>query len=212
MTLPEGAKVFLIDDDPVFCTSLLRFLKSAGISAEAFGSARDFLAQATADGPACALVDLKMPEVDGLELQDALEQSARKLPVVFISGAGEISDSVRAMRAGAIDFLTKPVNEAQLLDAIERGLKEDERQRGERRRRADARERLARLTPRETQVCFLVCKGLLNKQVAAELGLSEPTVKAHRQQVMAKLKVDSVAALVRLVDLAQQPAPKRPAR
>jgi FixJ family two-component response regulator len=212
MKLPENAKVFIVDDDPVFCTSLLRFLKSAGVTAEAFGSAKEFLARAAADGPACALVDLKMPEVDGLALQDALEQSARKLPVVFISGAGEISDSVRAMRAGAIDFLTKPVDEKKLLDAIERGLEEDERQRAERQKRTDARERLARLTPRETQVCFLVSKGLLNKQVAAELGLSEPTVKAHRQQVMAKLKVDSVAALVRLVDLAQQPAPRRPAR
>jgi FixJ family two-component response regulator len=208
--IPQGAKVFVIDDDPVFTTSLVRFLTSAGFAAEAFGSAQDFLAHATAEGPAVALVDLKMPEVDGLALQDALEQSARKLPVVFISGAGEISDSVRAMRAGAIDFLTKPVDEGHLLDAIERGLKEDERQREERQRRTDARQRLARLTPRETQVCFLVAKGLLNKQVAAELHLSEPTVKAHRQQVMSKLKVDSVAALVRLVDLAQQP--KRPSR
>jgi FixJ family two-component response regulator len=208
--IPEGAKVFVIDDDPVFSTSLVRFLKSAGISAEAFGSAHEFLAHATAEGPACALVDLKMPDVDGLALQDALEQSARKLPVVFISGASEISDSVKAMRAGAIDFLTKPVDEQQLLAAIERGLHEDERQKEERQRWTDARQRLARLTPRETQVCFLVARGLLNKQVAAELGLSEPTVKAHRQQVMSKLKVDSVAALVRLVDLAQQT--RRPGR
>lgn len=208
--IPEGAKVFVIDDDPVFSTSLVRFLKSAGIPAEAFGSAHEFLAHATAEGPACALVDLKMPDVDGLALQDALEQSARKLPVVFISGASEISDSVKAMRAGAIDFLTKPVDEQQLLAAIERGLHEDERQKEERQRWTDARQRLARLTPRETQVCFLVARGLLNKQVAAELGLSEPTVKAHRQQVMSKLKVDSVAALVRLVDLAQQT--RRPGR
>jgi FixJ family two-component response regulator len=106
------------------------------------------------------------------------------------------------MRAGAVDFLTKPVDERKLFEAIERALAEDVRQREERRQRSEARERLARLTPRETQVCHLVARGLLNKQVAAELGLSEPTVKSHRQQVMAKLKVDSVAALVRLVDLA----------
>jgi RNA polymerase sigma factor (sigma-70 family) len=210
--IPEGAKVFIVDDDPVFSTSLLRLLRAAGISAEAFGSARELLARAVSEGPACALVDLRMPEVDGLELQDALDRTARKLPVIFISGAGEVSDSVKAMRAGAIDFLTKPVNEAQLLDAINRALAEDERQREERRLRADARQRLNRLTPRETQVCHLVAQGLLNKQVAAELGLSEPTVKAHRQQVMSKLKVDSVAALVRLVDLVRAPPAGRPIR
>jgi RNA polymerase sigma factor (sigma-70 family) len=210
--IPQGAKVFIVDDDPVFSTSLLRLLRAAGISAEAFGSARELLAGAVAEGPACALVDLRMPEVDGLELQDALDRTARKLPVVFISGAGEVSDSVKAMRAGAIDFLTKPVDERQLLDAIERALAEDERQREERRLRADARQRLNRLTPRETQVCHLVARGLLNKQVAAELGLSEPTVKAHRQQVMSKLKVDSVAALVRLVDLVRAPPAGRPTR
>ena len=210
--IPEGAKVFVIDDDPVFNTSLVRLLRAAGISAEAFGSAQEFLARANAEGPACALVDLKMPDVDGLELQDALDRSARKVPVVFISGAGEISDSVKAMRAGAIDFLTKPVDERQLLDAIERALSADERQREERRTRSDARQRLSRLTPRETQVCHLVAQGLLNKQVAAELGLSEPTVKAHRQQVMSKLKVGSVAALVRLVDLAKMPLSDRPGR
>lgn len=207
--IPEGAKVFLVDDDPVFSTSLVRLLRAAGVSAEAFTSAREFLAGAVAEGSACVLVDLRMPEVDGLELQDALDRTARKLPVVFISGAGEVSDSVRAMRAGAIDFLTKPVDERQLLDAIERALSEDGRQREERRVRADARQRLNRLTPRETQVCHLVAQGLLNKQVAAELGLSEPTVKAHRQQVMSKLKVDSVAALVRLVDLVRAPPPSR---
>ncbi|MGO8969250.1 MAG: response regulator transcription factor [Myxococcaceae bacterium] len=202
--IPDGAKVFIIDDDPAFCASLVRFLRSVGFEAESFASARDFLAGATAEGPACALVDLKMPDVDGLELQDALERSPRKVPVVFITGAGEISDSVKAMRAGAVDFLTKPVDEHQLIDAVERGLLEDTRKREERRRQADARARLARLTPRETQVCHLVAQGLLNKQVAARLGLSEPTVKAHRQQVMFKLQVDSVAALVRLVDLASQ--------
>jgi FixJ family two-component response regulator len=207
--IPEGAKVFLVDDDPVFSTSLIRLLRAAGISAEAFASAREFLAGAVAEGPACALVDLRMPEVDGLELQDALDRTARKLPVVFISGAGEVSDSVKAMRAGAIDFLTKPVDERQLLDAIERALTEDVKQREQRRLRADARQRLNRLTPRETQVCHLVAQGLLNKQVAAELGLSEPTVKAHRQQVMSKLKVDSVAALVRLVDLVRTPTDGR---
>ncbi len=210
--IPAGAKVFIIDDDPAFCASLVRFLRSVGFEAESFGSAREFLQNATAEGPACALVDLKMPDVDGLELQDALERSARKLPVVFITGAGEITDSVKAMRAGAVDFLTKPVDEHELLDAVERGLLEDTRKREERRRRADAKARLARLTPRETQVCHLVAQGLLNKQVAAQLGLSEPTVKAHRQQVMFKLQVDSVAALVRLVDLAGPDAPPSPVR
>lgn len=208
--IPPHAKVFVIDDDRDFARSLERLLRAAGVSVEIFGSAREFLARAGAEGPACALVDLRMPDVGGLELQDELERSARKLPVIFVSGSGEISDSVRAMRKGAIDFLTKPVDEAHLLEAIERAIAEDERQREERSRRADARQRLARLTRREAQVCHLVARGLLNKQVAAELGLSEPTVKAHRQQVMAKLKVDSVAALVRLVDLAKQGTPEPP--
>jgi FixJ family two-component response regulator len=199
---PADAKLFVIDDDAEYATSLLRLLHSAGYAAEAFGSAREFLARASAEGPACVLVDLMMPDVDGLELQHALEGTARKPPVIFISGAGQISDSVKAMRAGAVDFLTKPVDERKLFEAIERALAEDTRLREERRQRSEARERLARLTPRETQVCHLVARGILNKQVAGELGLSEPTVKSHRQQVMAKLKVDSVAALVRLVDLA----------
>jgi FixJ family two-component response regulator len=201
--IPSDAKVFVIDDDQAFAASLARLLASAGVSVETFGSAREFLARAAAEGPACAVVDLRMPEVGGLELQDELGRSARKLPVIFVSGAGEISESVKAMRKGAIDFLTKPLDEAHLFEAIERGLASDRREREERARRADARQRLARLTRRETQVCHLVAQGLLNKQVAAELGLSEPTVKAHRQQVMAKLQVDSVAALVRLVDLAK---------
>jgi FixJ family two-component response regulator len=200
--IPTDARVFIVDDDPDFARSLERLLRTAGASVETFGSAREFLGRSPLDGPACVVVDLRMPEVDGLELQDVLVRSVRRLPVILISGVGEISDSVQAMRNGAIDFLTKPVDEAHLLEAVERAITFDREQREQRLLLADARQRMARLTPREKQVCQLVSKGLLNKQVAWELGLSEQMVKAHRQQVMSKLQVDSVAALVRLLDLA----------
>ncbi len=199
--IPRDARVFIVDDDLDFARSLERLLRTAGATVETFASAREFLARSPLDGPACVVVDLRMPEVDGLELQDTLIRSTRRLPVILISGVGEISDSVRAMRNGAIDFLTKPVDEAHLLDAVERAITFDREQREQRLLLADARQRIARLTPREKQVCQLVSTGLLNKQVASELGLSEQMVKAHRQQVMTKLQVDSVAALVRLLDL-----------
>jgi FixJ family two-component response regulator len=180
----------------------VRLLKAAGHVVEAFASPREFLARERYEGPGCLVLDLRMPEMTGLELQDVLERAGHTLPVVFVSGHGDIPASVRAMKAGAIDFLTKPVQNRALLEAIERALARDAAARAVRAERDAARTRLARLTPRERQVCDLVATGLLNKQIAAELGTGEKTIKWHRAHVMGKLGVGSVAELVRLIDRA----------
>ena len=180
----------------------MRLLRAAGHTVEAFASAREFLARERDDGPGCLVLDLRMPEMTGLELQDALERAGYAIPVVFVSGHGDIPASVKAMKAGAIDFLTKPVQNRDLLQAVERALARDRAARAARAERDAARARMARLTPRERQVCALVATGLLNKQVAAELGTGEKNIKLHRAHVMEKLGVGSVAELVRLVDRA----------
>ena len=180
----------------------MRLLRAAGHTVEAFASAREFLARERDDGPGCLVLDLRMPEMTGLELQDALERAGYAIPVVFVSGHGDIPASVKAMKAGAIDFLTKPVQNRDLLQAVERALARDCAARAARAERDAARARMARLTPRERQVCALVATGLLNKQVAAELGTGEKNIKLHRAHVMEKLGVGSVAELVRLVDRA----------
>jgi len=197
--------VYVVDDDRGFLRSMDRLLRAAGCAVRTFTSAREFLAAAREAAPACVLVDLRMPGVSGLQLQDQMVAGGDPLPVVFLSGHAEFQAGVRAMKAGAIDFLTKPVTEGDLLQAIARALERDGRDRGHRVARDDARERLARLTPRERQVCDLVATGLLNKQIAAELGAAEKTIKCHRGRVMEKLAVGSVAELVRLVDLARNP-------
>jgi FixJ family two-component response regulator len=148
------------------------------------------------------VLDLRMPEMSGLELQDALERAGHAIPVIFISGHGDIPAGVKAMKAGAIDFLTKPVQDRDLLQAIEQALARDATARAARAERDAARARMARLTPRERQVCALVATGMLNKQIAAELGTGEKNIKWHRAHVMEKLGVSSVAELVRLVDRA----------
>ena len=178
-------------------------LRAAGHAVEAFASAREFLARERDEGPGCLVLDLRMPGMTGLELQDALERAGYAIPVVFVSGHGDIPASVKAMKAGAIDFLTKPVQNRDLLQAIERALARDRAARATRVERGDAaRARVARLTPRERQVCALVATGMLNKQIAAELGTGEKNIKLHRAHVMEKLGVGSVAELVRLVDRA----------
>jgi FixJ family two-component response regulator len=169
---------------------------------EAFASAPEFLARGPHDGPGCLVVDLRMPAMTGLELQEALERAGHAIPIVFISGHANVPASVTAMKAGAIDFLTKPVDDRRLLEAVEQALVRDAAARADRAAVDAARARMARLTPRERQVCALVATGLLNKQIAAELGASEKTIKVHRGRVMEKLGVGSVAELVRLVDRA----------
>jgi FixJ family two-component response regulator len=175
-------------------------VRSAGYTPEVFDSLRRFLARRKSNHPACLVVDLHMPEGSALELQQALRRKGDPLPVIFLSGRGDVRATVTAMKAGAVDLLTKPLDARELLDAMSRALESDSRARAQAAEREALRARFAILTPREQQVCDLVAAGWLNKQIAAELGAGEKTIKVHRGRVMRKLGVDSVAALVRLVD------------
>ena len=199
MTAPV---VFVVDDDASVRKSLARVMTSAGYTVETFASARDFMARAPAAGPCCVVLDVRMPGLTGLDLQEALVGTGRPIPIVFITGHGDISMSVRAMKAGAVDFLTKPFDIASLLAAIRRAVAKDARDRGEEGRTAEVLARVRRLTPRETEVFALVVTGMLNKQIAGRLGIGEKTVKVHRARVMEKMQAGSVAELVRLADRA----------
>jgi FixJ family two-component response regulator len=204
-SVPSQAIVYVVDDDRGFLRSMDRLLRAAGHAVHTFTSAGEFLAADRPDALGCLLLDLRMPGVNGLDLQERLSASGSDLPIVFLSGHAEFHAGVRALKAGAVDFLEKPFTEAELLGAVANALERDRNARERRALRADARARLARLTPRERQVCDLVATGLLNKQVAAQLGAAEKTIKCHRGRVMEKLAVRSVAELVRLVDLARAP-------
>ena len=192
-------RVFAVDDDPIVLRALERMLRSNNIAVEAFTSPTAFLERPPYDGVACLLLDLQMPGLTGLDVQGAIRGKGMSIPIVFLSARSDVPMTARAMREGAIDFLVKPVDEEQLLDAIERARVHATALRQEQQLKRDAEERLARLTRRERQVCDLVAAGLLNKQIAHELGMSEKTVKVHRGRLTRKLGVDSVAALVRLL-------------
>lgn len=190
--------IYLIDDDPSARQGLARLIRVAGHSVTTFASARDFLDAGPPTGPGCLVLDVRMPEVGGLELQERLARGDCPMPVIFITGHGDIPMSVQAMKRGAVDFLPKPVDGPQLLAAIQQALEKDRAARREREGRQDLRRRLAQLTDREREVMQCVIRGRLNKQIAAELGIAEPTVKIHRGRLMAKLGVASVAELVML--------------
>jgi two-component system, LuxR family, response regulator FixJ len=191
--------VHVVDDDASFLKALTRLLGAAGYTVRQYRSAAEFLAQRPPDTPGCVLADLRMPELNGLDLQKALAASADPLPVVFLSGHGDIPSTVRAMKQGAEDFLTKQAPKEALLAAVERALERDARERPERTRRKDILGRLSGLTPREREVLALVVQGKLNKQIADLLGIHERTVKLHRTAITTKLEVHSVAELTRLV-------------
>ena len=191
--LQDAPQVCVVDDDPAVLRSLERLLKAAGFAVCTFPSPTEFLARVAPDVPGCLLLDLSMPELSGLDLQGALERMGCRQPVIFISGRGDVRSSVSAMKAGALDFLTKPFDEMELLSAVQRALLRDREMR-------QARERVALLTPRERQVLDQVIEGRLNKQIAAALGISEKTVKVHRSRVMEKTAARSTAELVRLAD------------
>jgi FixJ family two-component response regulator len=192
--------VFLVDDNPSVRKGLARLIGSAGYAVEAFASAREFLAHDRPSGPCCLVLDVRMPGLDGLELQKALAAGGRRMSIVFITGHADVPMSVKAMKGGAVDLLTKPVDAEDLLEAIERAVAKDVRELGEEARAGELQELVKRLTPRETAVFALVVTGMLNKQIAVELGIGEKTVKVHRARVMEKLHVGSVAELVRLAD------------
>jgi FixJ family two-component response regulator len=201
--IPSNSLVFLIDDDPSVRKGVSRLLRSAGYHSEAFGSASDFLMREQHSGPACVIVDVQMPGINGIDLQNVLIQRRREEQLVFITGHGDIPMCAEAMKAGAIDFLPKPFRDTELLRCVERALARsaDQRQRGA--DKAGARRRLDLLTPREFEVMQLVVTGMLNKQIASELDTAEKTIKVHRGRVMKKLGIVSVAELVRLVEAAE---------
>jgi len=194
--------VFVIDDEPSVRKSLGRLLKAAGYRVEAFTSAREFLQRDPNVGVGCLVLDVQMPDLNGLELQRALTETGRHVPIIFITGHGDIPMSVRAMKGGAIDFLSKPFDAKDLLEAIARALATAQLQSTHRAESDDVKRLLATLTPREHEVMLEVITGKPNKQIAAALGTSEKTVKVHRGRVMHKLAVQSVADLVRLCEKA----------
>ncbi len=201
--IPSNSVVFLIDDDSSVRKGVSRLLRSAGYKNEVFGSASDFLAREQHPGPACVVVDVRMPGLNGMDLQSALIERRREEQLVFITGHGDISMCAKAMKAGAVDFLPKPFRVAELLECVERALARSADQRQSGIEKAAARRLLDLLTPREFEVMQLVVTGMLNKQIANKLGTAEKTIKVHRGRVMKKLGIVSVAELVRLVEIAR---------
>jgi FixJ family two-component response regulator len=201
------ALVFVVDDDAPMRESLKNLLRSVGLRVEAFASAQEFLHSARPDVPGCLVLDVRLPGLSGLELQQRLAAADRDMPIIFITGYGDIPMTVQAMKAGAVEFLTKPFRDQELLDAVQHALARD-RQAREQRAQSDAlRRRYSALTPREREVMARVVAGLLNKQIAGELGTSEAAVKVHRQHVMAKMAAGSLATLVRMADRLGIPTP-----
>jgi FixJ family two-component response regulator len=190
--------VFVIDDDALIRDGIRSLVKSVGLRVETFASAQDFMLAKRPDVPACLILDVRMPGLNGLDLQRNLSAANIYIPIIFITGHGDIPMTVRAMKEGALEFLTKPVRGQDLLDAVQKAVAHDRGLRSERAELTEIRERFDSLTPRETEVLNLVVAGLLNKQIAYELGTSELTVKTHRAHVMEKTQADSLAHLVRM--------------
>ena len=211
MTMSDPT-VFIIDDDPSARRGVTRLVRAAGLNAESFPSAEDFLASGKADAPGCIVLDVRMPEMTGPELQAELGKAEHCLPIIFLSGHADVPIAAKAMKRGAADFLTKPVDRDDLLEAIRVSLEKDEENRAWEAEHADAQARIEELTPREREVMTWVITGMLNKQIAGELDISEETVKIHRGRVMQKLGLVSVAELVRLCEKAGIPPaePRQP--
>ena len=192
--------VFIVDDNLSVRKSLSRLLALAGYTIEAFESAREFLAREPSEGPCCLVLDVRMPGLTGIEMQEALAAAGRRMSIVFVTGHVDVPTSVKAMKGGAVDLLTKPVDRQELLAAIVRAVAKDAEDLSEEIRIAEIRQRVKTLTVRETQVFALVVTGMLNKQIAFDLGVVEKTIKVHRARVMEKMRAASVAELVRLAD------------
>jgi FixJ family two-component response regulator len=195
-----GPTVFIVDDDAAMRDSLGDLIRSVGLRVELFDSAQDFLGSERPDVPGCLVLDVRMPGQSGLDLQKRLNEAGAEIPIIFITGHGDVPMGVHAMKAGALEFLTKPFRDQELLDAIQQALDRDSAAREERAATETIHRRFASLTSREREVMARVVGGLLNKQIAAELGTSENTVKTHRHQVMEKMGANSLPELVRMAD------------
>jgi RNA polymerase sigma factor (sigma-70 family) len=205
-TLREAdAVVFVVDDDAAVRRSLENLIRSVGLRVETFASAQEFLRSKRPDVPACLVLDVRLPDLSGLDLQKRMAEAEMEIPIVFITGHGDIPMTVQAMKAGAVEFLTKPFREQELLDAIQQALERDSQAREQRAEIEGLRRRFASLTPREREVMVLVVAGLPNKQIAGELGASETTVKIHRHHVMEKMGAGGLADLVRMADKLRTP-------
>jgi len=196
----DEASVHVVDDDPQLCNAMARLLRSYDIDVKTYESALDFLNRLPEPGPGCLILDLSMPKMDGLQLQEILGASRKSLAVIFVSGKGDIPASVKAMKAGAVDFLTKPFEDLALIEAVREAIRRSRQLIAEGQAIDKDWTAFSSLTAREKQVCLLVAQGLLNKQVAGELGTTEKTIKFHRGSVTRKLHANSVADLVKLVE------------
>ena len=194
------AMVFVVDDDAPMRESLKNLIRSVGLRVELFSSAQEFLRSKRLDLPSCLVLDVRLPGLSGLDLQKRTTEAGMEIPIIFITGHGDIPMSVRAMKAGAVEFLTKPFRDQDLLDSIQEALERDRKAREEQAALQELRSRFASLTPRERELMERVVAGLLNKQIGAELGTSETTVKIHRHQVMEKMGAGSLPELVRMAD------------
>jgi FixJ family two-component response regulator len=200
--------VFVVDDDAPMRESLRNLIRSVGLRVELFSSAQEFLESNRPDVPSCLVLDVRLPGLSGLDLQRRTTEARIEIPIIFITGYGDIPMTVGAMKAGAVEFLSKPFRDQDLLDAIQEALERDRKARDQRAALEELRSRFASLTPREREVMARVVAGLLNKQVGVELGMSETTVKIHRHQVMDKMRAGSLPELVRMADKLGIPVPK----